>query len=159
METLREASSAYENGKSLKNILQMCDSVLASEPNLAVAHNLRGMVLEDLKRPEEAMAAYREALRLEPSFSDAQENLSDLENRILGTCKLCGKSIEGKQQVDISINISRDHPAVGFRCNHCGSLFCLNHKRELHFSFWDGYHSSCPNCGETLLKNISFVRQ
>jgi Tfp pilus assembly protein PilF len=60
----------------------MCDSVLQFEPGLASAHNLRAMVLEDLKCPEEAIAAYREALRLEPAFSDAQGNLSDLERRM-----------------------------------------------------------------------------
>jgi tetratricopeptide (TPR) repeat protein len=40
------------------------------------------MVLQDLERPQEAVAAYREALRLVPSYSDAQENLSDLEKQM-----------------------------------------------------------------------------
>ena len=82
MEKLNEAYRAYEKGKNRKKILQMCDDILQLDPNLAAAQNLRAMVLEDLKRPEEALAAYREALRLEPSFSDAKENLSDLENRM-----------------------------------------------------------------------------
>jgi len=82
MDLLVKASSAYENEKNPNKILQMCDSVLQLEPGLASAHNLRAMVLEDLKRPEEAIMAYREALRLEPAFSDAQGNLSDLERRM-----------------------------------------------------------------------------
>ena len=34
-----------------------------------------GVLLEDLKRPQEALQAYREAIKLDPSFADAHYNL------------------------------------------------------------------------------------
>jgi Flp pilus assembly protein TadD len=48
-------------------------------PNYADAHNLRGIILEELGRKEEAVSAYREAVRVDPSFREAAENLQDLE--------------------------------------------------------------------------------
>lgn len=69
-----------------------------------------------------------------------------------GNCSLCGKPLEGEiGQAGSGI------PPVGFRCNKCGSLFCLDHKKELHFSAWDGYHDPCPNCKDSL-KDITYFR-
>jgi hypothetical protein len=79
---LDAASRDYAKGKSRKDILPVVEAVLQQDPTLAEAHNLRGMVLEDLHRLDEAAEAYRESLRLEPSFYVAQENLSDLEKRL-----------------------------------------------------------------------------
>lgn len=56
-----------------------CGAAIEVDPSLADAHNLRAIVLEELGRPEEAVAAYKRALALEPGFVEAAQNLLDLE--------------------------------------------------------------------------------
>ncbi len=43
-------------------------------PGLAEAHNNRGMALQDLKRPEDALASYDRAIALRPNFAEAYNN-------------------------------------------------------------------------------------
>jgi tetratricopeptide (TPR) repeat protein len=71
---LDKASVAREAGK-LGSALRACEAALAANPNWAEAHNMRGLVLDDMGHAEEAIAAYREAIRLNPSFDDARRNL------------------------------------------------------------------------------------
>lgn len=53
----------------------------ASKPHRARALNGIGQALEALGRSEEAAAFYRDALRSDPGFSEAAENLSRLHAR------------------------------------------------------------------------------
>jgi tetratricopeptide (TPR) repeat protein len=53
--------------------------VIEAAPAWAEARNLLGITLEGLGRLEEALDAYALAVQLDPSFLDAQENLSDAE--------------------------------------------------------------------------------
>jgi tetratricopeptide (TPR) repeat protein len=73
------ANSCEERGE-LEGALRECDAAIAIDLSLAEAHNLRGIVLEELGRDEEAALAYREAVRLAPDFTEAAENLSELES-------------------------------------------------------------------------------
>ena len=61
----------------LRDALVNCDLALQYDPNFADAHNLRGLVLDEMGRLEEAITAYREALRLNPDLGDARINLED----------------------------------------------------------------------------------
>lgn len=63
----------------LEGALSECEAALELSPNSAEAHNLRGLILDLLERPEEAMQAYREAIRLDPNFEEARANLADSE--------------------------------------------------------------------------------
>ncbi len=63
----------------LEGALSECEAALELSPNSAEAHNLRGLILDLLERPEEAMQAYREAVRLDPNFEEARANLADSE--------------------------------------------------------------------------------
>jgi tetratricopeptide (TPR) repeat protein len=63
----------------LEGALLECEAALELSPNAAEAHNLRGLILDLLERPEEAMQAYRESLRLDPNFEEARANLADSE--------------------------------------------------------------------------------
>ncbi len=82
------------------------------------------------------------------------ENVQILEQSaalpIVGNCHFCSKPLRGELKPKGSLD-----KMVGFRCNKCDSLFCLDHKKELRFSVWDGYHEPCPNCNGSL-KDISF---
>ncbi len=69
----------YEEKDDPENALRECEAALELDPDLAGAHNLRGVVLEELGRPEEAILAYRRALQLKPDFDLAKQNLAEIE--------------------------------------------------------------------------------
>lgn len=50
--------------------------LLAGHPDNAAAHGLRGWYLLDRSRPREAVEAFREALRISPTFASAQNGLA-----------------------------------------------------------------------------------
>lgn len=54
--------------------VEIADRVLAKEPTLPVFHCSRGRHLEALKRKDEALAAYHEAIRLKPDYVQARIN-------------------------------------------------------------------------------------
>jgi tetratricopeptide (TPR) repeat protein len=60
----------------LEAALAEFDAAIAAAPRVAPAHNNRGAVLEALGRPDEAVAAYREALTVTPGDPDVLFNLS-----------------------------------------------------------------------------------
>ncbi len=59
--------------------LEACDQAIEAAPTWHLAHNLRGLILEEMERPAEAVIAYREALKLAPNFAAARKNLRGLE--------------------------------------------------------------------------------
>ena len=74
-----ERALAYEEKGEFQQALRECEATIQLASNWAEAHNLRGIILEELDRPEEAIAAYQEAIRLDPTFDEAKENLSVAE--------------------------------------------------------------------------------
>lgn len=78
MQYLEQAYASQEQSESEK-ALEECDTAIRIDPSLADAHNLRGVILEELGRRDEAVLAYHEAVRLDPSFQEAKENLQDIE--------------------------------------------------------------------------------
>jgi hypothetical protein len=65
----------YEEKDDFENALRECELAIQLDPDWAEPHNLRGILLEELGRKEEAIAAYRQATRLDPAFHDAFTNL------------------------------------------------------------------------------------
>ena len=74
-----EQAYAYEERDEFENALRKCESAIQLAPGWAEAHNFRGIVLEELGRKKEAIAPYHEAVRPDPAFRKAQENLSEAE--------------------------------------------------------------------------------
>jgi len=83
-EAKRYLKSAYANADNgdLENALRECAMSIQLDPNYAEAYNLRGVILDEMGRTEEALAAYREAIRLDPTFIEAQENLLELDTEL-----------------------------------------------------------------------------
>lgn len=71
---------ALEERERFDDALAECDvAIQVAWSVLAEAHNFRGIVLEDLGRSEEAMAAYLQALEIDPELEAARGNLAALE--------------------------------------------------------------------------------
>jgi uncharacterized RDD family membrane protein YckC len=66
----------------LDEALIECDRAVEIAPGLAQAHTLRGNVLERLGRTQEALAAYRRAVDLDPVHLDARNHLRTLEAQL-----------------------------------------------------------------------------
>lgn len=64
-EALDRAYTLEADG-DLEEALRVCDALLITAPELAEAHNLRGIILEQTGDKEEAFEAYKLALELEP---------------------------------------------------------------------------------------------
>jgi len=69
----------YELDTNLNKALADCEIALQLNPNFAEAHNLRGLILDEMGRTNDAIASYREAIRLNPSLDEARANLRDAE--------------------------------------------------------------------------------
>ncbi len=74
-----EQAYIFEEKNDLENALHECELALQFAPDNAEVHNLRGLILVGIGRKEEALAAYREAVRLDSTFQEAQENLREVE--------------------------------------------------------------------------------
>lgn len=57
--------------------LEECELARQGMPSIAIAHNYLGMILEGLNQLEPAIDSYLEAVRLNPRFYAARENLSN----------------------------------------------------------------------------------
>jgi len=75
---------AFEGKDEFENALRQCESAIQLVAGWAEAHNLRGVLLESLGQPEQALKAYRRAVHLAPAFSEASENLREAEAEFKG---------------------------------------------------------------------------
>jgi tetratricopeptide (TPR) repeat protein len=77
-----ERAYEYEDTAELEKALRECNAAIEVDPSLSDAYNLRGIVLEELGREEEAVEAYRQAIRLDPEFYEAKDNLFQLVSEL-----------------------------------------------------------------------------
>lgn len=70
-----EQACELESRGDLGKAIRSCQAALALAPDWAEAHNLYGILLERLGLFEEAVAAYRRAVQLDPAYSGYQDNL------------------------------------------------------------------------------------
>jgi len=75
---------AFEGKDEFENALRQCESAIQLVAGWAEAHNLRGVLLESLGQPKQALEAYRRAVHLAPAFSEANENLREAEAEFKG---------------------------------------------------------------------------
>ena len=73
---LREAELA-ERG------LVECNIALWMKPDWSYAWYVRGVLLEDLGRPLEALLAYRRAYQLDPSHTETRDTLAEIEEQVV----------------------------------------------------------------------------
>ena len=76
---LEQAFKYYDEVEDFEKALEECETAIELDPYLADAHNLRGVLLEELGQRLYALSAYKEALELDPDFTEAEENLTNLK--------------------------------------------------------------------------------
>jgi len=72
-----ERTYSHEEQAQLDDALLECDLALRLKPDFVETHNLRGLILEQLGQKEQAIAAYRQAVQLDPAFEEARQNLDE----------------------------------------------------------------------------------
>src|SRR5205823_14515411 len=65
----------WRQGAIYANLETLCRDTVAKNPDAALAHNNLGLILDGRDRVDEAVAHYREALRVKPDFVEAQSNM------------------------------------------------------------------------------------
>ncbi len=78
---LKRDESDWEAGE-LEKVLSACNSAIELAPDQAAGYNYRGMILEEMGKPDQAAIDYQEAIRLEPGWKDAWDNLKSVEKVI-----------------------------------------------------------------------------
>ena len=74
-----ELAQSYEARDEFAPALAECELAIQLAPDFGEAHNLYGIILESLGRGPEAVKAYREAVRLDPTLAEAWQNLAEAE--------------------------------------------------------------------------------
>ncbi|MGB8981729.1 MAG: tetratricopeptide repeat protein, partial [Anaerolineales bacterium] len=67
----------YAYDDETEKAMQECEMAMSAMPNIAIAYNYLGMVLQTLDRLEPAIDAYLKAIQLNPRFYPARENLAN----------------------------------------------------------------------------------
>ncbi len=83
-----------ETGDWAEALIECEAAIETLEVSLGVAFNLRGILLEELERPGEALASYDAAMRLDPDLDEAKTNHFELQaalgqGRELATVAAC----------------------------------------------------------------------
>jgi tetratricopeptide (TPR) repeat protein len=80
-EILKRVAGHWEAGE-IEKALSDCNLAIELAPDLPAAYNYRGMILEDIGKLDQAFADYQEAIRIDPEWKDARDNLKLVENAI-----------------------------------------------------------------------------
>ncbi len=71
-----------ENKRDLRPLLDRLDALIAEQPGSAEAHTLHAQILLEAGRPEEALGAFQEALKIQPRQAQVHEMAGNLAMRL-----------------------------------------------------------------------------
>jgi uncharacterized protein len=78
----KELADIYLRIGQPENALMAANAGVIKDPANASLYNAKGMALNDLQRFDEALAAFKKAVKLDPSLAAARENLRTLSGRL-----------------------------------------------------------------------------
>jgi Flp pilus assembly protein TadD len=81
----KELADIYLRVQDGENALMAANAGLLKDPRSAPLYNAKGMALNDLERFDEAAAAFRKALELDPNFRVARANLAAVTGKPVNT--------------------------------------------------------------------------
>jgi tetratricopeptide (TPR) repeat protein len=70
---------SYLRSGDLEKALHECERAIQLMPDLADAHNYRGVVYEEMGQPENAIINYQAAIQRDPEWDEAWENMLNVE--------------------------------------------------------------------------------
>jgi len=79
VEQILDRAERYLDAGELGNALSECERAIQMAPDSARAYNDRGVARDEMGQLEMAIADYQEAIRLDPEFDEAWENLKSAE--------------------------------------------------------------------------------
>jgi len=80
----KELADIYLRVGNAEAALEAANAGLAKDARNARLYNAKGLALSDLQRTDEAEAAFRQAVRFDPTLKVAQQNLDALTGRVRG---------------------------------------------------------------------------
>ena len=83
----KELADIYLRAQDGENALMAANAGLLKEPRSAALYNAKGMALSDLERFDEAAAAFRTALQIDPNFRVARANLAAVTGRSVSSVR------------------------------------------------------------------------
>lgn len=81
------------------------DAQLAQFPGSALLHNLRGVAVASLGKPEEAIGSYQTAVKLKPDYADAWNNLGN-------ACKESGDPDKAADSLEKALQLNPQYAAA-----------------------------------------------
>lgn len=82
-ENLLEQARIFYGENEFEEGLAICDQAIQTAPHLSEAHFLKGMILDEMDRLDEAIASLQTAIRLDPSSSPARKYLRLVKDEII----------------------------------------------------------------------------
>ena len=79
----KELADIYLRIQDGENALMAANAGLLKDPRNAALYNAKGMALNDLERFDDAAAAFRKALNIDPNFRIARQNLAAVTGKSL----------------------------------------------------------------------------
>ena len=101
---LERVAVNWESGE-IEKALSDCNLAIKLAPDNAAAYNYRGMIMEETGNFDQARADYQEAVRIDPEWKDAWENLKLVEKTIAS--EWLGS--ESKQRLDQALELAHNH--------------------------------------------------
>jgi tetratricopeptide (TPR) repeat protein len=114
--SMGEACGLAAQEQSLGNLQAAADIyelALACAPDSPEIHNNRGAVLQQMNRPEEALASYDRAIKLKPGYANAYYNQGTVLKRM-------NRYNDALASFDKALALKPDHAEA---CNNCGLIF------------------------------------
>jgi len=96
----------------INRALTDCDRALEYMPDMAEAHDLRGLILDEMGRAAEALLEYQGAVRLNPGDTDAIANLEDAQAEYQHTPPK--KSVKRNKSVKLNFRLLFFVTGIGF---------------------------------------------
>jgi Flp pilus assembly protein TadD len=112
---LLDAEDAYRQGSYVAG-LALIDSAAAIEPDLPDIYSVRGNILTELRRVEEAQKSYRRALELAPGYEGARFNLANNELRqgnFREAISLYREALTDRESAQAYTNLGRAYEELG----------------------------------------------
>lgn len=139
-----------------KQALDLCESILPELPSIATAHNYLGLIYHALNRFEPAIESYLTAIRLNPRFYVARENLA--QARLQWDAEQYEFFSQNRQDENLTTGMDYDDAEIIETDEPIPQWFYMDSK-TYHLVGWAGYRTRMGRSGcDPLETDFEFSR-